>query len=338
MHRKTYFVSGVAGFLGSHVADALIAQGHRVIGVDNLVGGYRDNVHPQVEFHQFDLLNHEALVFALQGVDVIYHCAAYAHEGFSVFSPYLVSQNVFGITVSILSAAVVNNVKRFVHCSSMARYGKLDATPFTEEMAPHPHDPYGVAKLASEMQVRCVAEAHGMEWVIAVPHNIIGARQKYDDPYRNVASIMVNRMLQDQQPVIYGDGEQIRSFSPVQDVIPSLLAMGELPGAVGEVINIGPDEDAVTINELARRVARLTNFGPLEPKYEPERPREVKRALCSADKARRLLDYKTTVGLDESLQDIIAYIRARGPRPFQYHLKLEIVNDQTPSTWKDQTI
>ena len=236
------FVSGVAGFLGSHLADALIARGNKVIGVDNLIGGYRDNVNPEVEFHQFDLLNREALVFALRGVNTVYHCAALPHEGLSVFAPHLVTQNGLGITTALLSASVTNEVQRFVYCSSMARYGQQDVTPFTEDMIPNPRDPYGVDKLASEMQVKCIAEAHGMEYTIAVPHNIIGARQKYDDPYRNVASIMVNRMLQGQQPIIYGDGEQTRSFSPVEDIIPLLVKMGDSSEVVGQAINVGPDD------------------------------------------------------------------------------------------------
>lgn len=332
----TYFVSGVAGFLGSHVADALIKRGHRVVGADNLIGGYLDNVHPQVEFHQIDLINREALVLLLRGIEVIYHCAAMAYEGLSVFSPHIVSQNVYGITTSLLSAAVTNGVRRFVHCSSMARYGAQDTLPFIEDMEPKPQDPYGIAKLAAEMQVRCVSEVHGMDYVIAVPHNIIGARQKYDDPYRNVASIMVNLMLQGRQPFIYGDGEQVRSFSFVQDVVNPLLQLGYDPNVVGEVINIGPDDEFVTINTLTTMIARLMNFGPLEPIYKPGRPQEVKHATCSAEKARRLIGYETTTSLEEGLEDIVSYVRKRGPKPFLYHLGLEIVNDKTPDTWKDR--
>lgn len=336
--QKTCFVSGVAGFLGSHLADALIARGYRVIGVDNLIGGYHDNVNSAVEFHEFDLLNRPALNLLLRGVDTIYHCAALPHEGLSVFAPHLVTQNGSGVTTAILSAAASNKIRRFVFCSSMARYGHQDIMPFTEDMVPNPRDPYGVDKLASEMHVRCMAEAHDMEYAIAVPHNIIGPRQKYDDPFRNVASIMVNRMLQGQQPIIYGDGEQTRSFSPVQDIIPLLLKMGESDKVVGELINVGPDDEEVTVNDLSRRLARLINFGPLEPIYVPDRPREVKHATCSADKSRRLLDYKKTVSLDESLSEIIRYIQDRGPRPFEYHLGLEIQSDKTPETWTKKLI
>lgn len=280
---STYFVSGVAGFLGSHLADALIEKGHRVIGVDNLLGGYMDNVNPKVEFHNIDLIDRESVAPLLKGVDIVYHCAATAYEGYSVFSPHLVSQNVYGITTSLLSAAVANHVKRFVHCSSMARYGTQETLPFTEDMIPLPQDPYGISKYAAELQVANISSIHGMEYVIAVPHNIIGPRQKYDDPYRNVASIMINLMLQGRQPYIYGDGEQTRCFSFIDDVVNPLLSLGESPDVVGEVINVGPDEERVTVNHLAKTIAKLLDFD-LEPVYMAGRPQEVKHATCSADK------------------------------------------------------
>jgi UDP-glucose 4-epimerase len=333
--RGVFFVSGVAGFLGSHLAEALIRRGHRVIGVDNLLGGYLDNVPAGVEFHQVDCLDRAKMVELMRGVDVVYHCAATAYEGLSVFSPHLVTQNIFGITLSLVSAAVENKVKRFVLCSSMARYGTQETLPFTEDMTPRPQDPYGIAKYASELCLRNLAEVHGMEYAIAVPHNIIGARQKYDDPYRNVAAIMINLMLQGRQPIIYGDGEQKRSFSFYQDCVNPLIKMGTEPKAAGEVINIGPDEEFVTINELAKTVAGLIDF-KLEPQYMPDRPQEVKLASCSAAKARELLDYQTTTSLHAGLLDMIEYIRERGPKPFTYHLDLEIVNEKTPRTWKER--
>lgn len=333
---KTFFVSGVAGFLGSHLADALVAEGHRVIGVDNLIGGYPDNVNPEVEFHQFDLNDRIRLVPLLSGVDTVYHCAALAHEGLSVISPHTIVQSGSGATVALASAAAANKVRRFVFCSSMARYGYQPITPFTEDMIPNPRDPYGEDKLYSEKQIRNISETHGMEYVIAVPHNIIGARQKYDDPFRNVVSIMVNLMLQGAQPIIYGDGEQTRSFSPVEDIIPLFRAMSEAPDVVGEVINIGPDDEPVSVNEVARKLAVLTNFGPLEPRYKDDRPREVKHATCSAEKSRRLLGYRKTVSLDESLRTVVDYVRKRGPLPFRYHIELEIVNDKTPKSWSER--
>jgi UDP-glucose 4-epimerase len=216
----------------------------------------------------------------------------------------------------------------------MARYGD-GPVPFVEDQPLHPVDPYGIAKYASELLVQNVCETHDIEYVIAVPHNIIGPKQKYDDPYRNVASIMINRMLQGKQPVIYGDGGQKRCFSFVQDCVDPLMKMGSLPGISGETINIGPDEEYVSVAELARLIAELLDF-PLDPIHVPERPREVRYATCSADKARRLLGYETKVSLRDGLQSIIDWIRANGTRPFQYHLPIEIDSPLVPNTWKQR--
>lgn len=333
--KQTFFITGVAGFLGSHLAENLLKDGHRVIGCDNLVGGYLDNVPVGVEFHTTDCLDRAALIPLMRGVDTVYHAAAYAYEGLSVFSPYLISENIYGGTVSVLSAAIANKVKRFVQCSSMARYGTQPTVPFTEDMVPLPQDPYGIAKYAAELTLRNLCEVHGVEYVIAVPHNIIGPRQKYDDPFRNVASIMINLMLQGRQPIIYGDGEQKRCFSFIDDVISPLKKIGVDAGVTGQVINIGPDEEFITINELAATIARLLDF-PLKPVYMPGRPQEVRYATCSADKARDLLKYKTTVPLEKGLQSMIDHIRMRGTKSFRYHLELEIVTDKIPRTWKDR--
>lgn len=333
--KRTYFITGVAGFLGSHLADRFLKEGHRVIGNDTLVGGYLDNVPAGVEFHSVDCNDLQAMKNIMKGVDVVYHTAAHAHEGLSVFSPHLITENVYGATVSTLTAAITNKVKRFVNCSSMARYGTQPVIPFSEDMICLPQDPYGIAKYASELTIRNLCETHGMEFVIAVPHNIIGARQKYDDPFRNVASIMINLMLQGRQPIIYGDGEQSRCFSFVEDVVEPLAKMGTDPKAVGHVINIGPDDEFISINTLAKTIAEILDF-KLDPIYMPGRPREVKHATCSANKAREILDYQPKTPLKEGLSHMVEYIRERGTKPFRYHLDLEIVSDLTPRTWKDR--
>ncbi len=196
------FVTGVAGFMGSHLADRFLECGHEVVGVDNLIGGEIINVPPAIEFYQYDCCDRNSIARVLKNCDVVYHCAATAYEGLSVFSPALVSRNIIDATVSVISAAIENGVKRIICCSSMARYG-TNEVPFREEYEPRPQDPYGIAKLASEHMLRNLCEVHGVEFVIAVPHNIIGPRQKFDDPYRNVASIMINLMIQGRQPIIY---------------------------------------------------------------------------------------------------------------------------------------
>lgn len=331
---ETVFVTGVAGFLGSHLADAFLAEGYQVKGCDNLIGGYRDNIPEGVTFYEVDLTDFSAVRDAMEGADIVYHCAATAYEGLSVFSPHFVSRNIYDASTAAITAAIANGVKRFVYCSSMARYGTQEV-PFTEDMEPKPQDPYAISKVAGEKMLRNLSEVHGMDYVIVVPHNIIGPRQKYDDPYRNVASIMINRMLQGKQPIIYGDGEQMRCFSFVQDDVIPLSRIATQGNVLGEIINIGPDEEFVTINQLAETVAKLLDFD-LDPIYMPDRPQEVRLANCSADKARRLLDYQTTYTLEQGLQETIDYIKKRGAKPFEYHLDLEIVNEKTPKTWKDR--
>lgn len=328
------FVSGAAGFLGSHLAEAFVHQGAHVVGCDNLIGGELSNLPEGIQFEQADCCDVDAMKRLTKGVDLVYHCAAIATEGLSVFSPALIAQHVYQNTAALLAGAASNKVGRFVNCSSMARYGAAPA-PFTEDLTPQPVDPYGIAKYAAELLVRNVAETHGFEYAIAVPHNIIGPKQKYDDPYRNVASIMINRMLQGKQPIIYGDGGQKRTFSFVQDCVDPLLKMGSIAGVSGEVINIGPDEEYTSILELAQTIAELLNF-PLDPIFVPERPREVRYATCSADKARRLLGYETKVTLRQGLQSIIDWIRANGTKPFEYHLPIEIDSPLIPKTWQQR--
>jgi UDP-glucose 4-epimerase len=330
------FVTGAAGFLGSHLADTFVAGNHQVVGCDNMIGGDLQNLPEGIEFETADCNDLPAMKRLTKDVDLIFHCAAIATEGLSVFSPALIAQHVYLNTANLLAAAATNKVKRFVHCSSMARYGN-GPVPMVEDQPLNPVDPYGIAKLASELLVRNVCETHGIEYNIAVPHNIIGPKQKYDDPYRNVASIMINRMLQGKQPVIYGDGGQKRCFSFVQDCVNPLVKMGTMPNVVGETINIGPDEEYVSILELAELISDIMNFN-LDPIMVPDRPKEVRYATCSADKARRLLDYRTTVTLREGLQSIIDWISAHGTKPFEYHLPIEIESPLVPETWTSRLI
>lgn len=334
--KSKVLITGVAGFLGSHIADRILERGHPVVGIDNLLGGYEDNVPKRVEFHRVDARDLEKMKPLMKSVEVVFHCAAAPQEGLSVFSPTLVTEHTYNSTVSAVTAAVTAGVKRFVFCSSMARYGEQETVPFTEDMVPRPKDPYGIAKYASELVIQSLAEAHGIEYVHAVPHNIIGPRQKYDDPYRNVVSIMINLMLQGRQPIIYGDGEQRRAFSFVSDVADPIVKMGFDPNVAGEVINVGPDDEFTSINELARRIAHLLGFSPFNPMYVPSRPMEVRLASCSAEKCRKLLGYRPTCSLDRGLAEMIDWIRQRGPKPFHYHLPIEILNGKTPSTWKDR--
>ncbi len=329
-------ITGVAGFLGSHLADKLKSLGHNIIGIDNMIGGYQDNIPKNIEFHDLDCCELKKVKEVMKGVDVVYHCAATAHEGLSVFSPYEITKNNYLASISIFTAAINEKVKRIIYCSSMARYGDLKP-PFNENLKAKPVDPYAISKVAAEEVLANLCELNNIEWVIAVPHNIIGPRQRYDDPFRNVVSIMLNRMLQGKAPIIYGDGEQKRCFSYIDDCLSCLVPMLDQKNLNKEIINIGPDEEFVTINKVAEICSNLTGFNG-KPIYKKDRPKEVKHALCTADKARKLLNYKTTTSLAEGIQKTYDYIKQRGVRPFDYNIELEIVNDLTPETWKNKEI
>jgi len=325
-------ITGVAGFLGSHLADRFLAEGWQVKGVDSLIGGYASNVPKGVEFYGYDLASDvETIEDAFDGSELVIHAACTAYEGLSVFSPSLVVKNTVQASINALTASQRQGVKKFIYLSSMARYGSIP-TPYNEDQEPCPQDPYGIAKLASEKLVRNLCNTHGMDWVILVPHNIIGPRQKYDDPFRNVASIMTNRLLQGKPPIIYGDGEQMRCFSFIQDVVEPLWTACHSPIALSQVINIGPDEEAVTINQLAQKLQKIIGTD-LEPIYIGGRPQEVKIALCSSRKARELLNYRTSTTLDEGLTDLVNWIRDRGTKEFEYHLPIEIHTEALPETW-----
>lgn len=330
------FLTGCAGFLGSHLADALIAQGHRVSGCDNLSGGEIENVPKLVQFYQADCRNLDAMRELTAGADVVVHCAAIACEGLSVFSPSTITDSIYGASISVFSAAIANGVKKILFCSSMARYGN-GRSPFREHYKPEPVDPYGIAKVAAEKTLRMLCLTHGVDYAIAVPHSLFGPRQCYTDPYRNVVAIMANRLLQHAHPIIYGDGEQVRSFTYIDDAVGCLATMATGKNVNGLTVNIGPDNNEITINELCRLLQESTGVA-LKPIYVADRPAEVKIAACSAALARTLLDFKDETPLEEGLVKLVAYIRERGPKPFDYRLPIEIETKLTPQTWTERLL
>lgn len=331
------FITGIAGFLGSHLAKRLFDLGHEIYGNDNLIGGELSNIdNSKIKYFNTDCCNLNEMTLITKDMDIIYHCAATAHEGLSVFSPDIITKNIYQASVSTITAAIKNKVKRFIYCSSMARYGN-QKSPFHEEMQPKPVDPYGVAKVAGEETLKILANLNDMEWNIAVPHNIIGPNQKYDDPFRNVLSIFINRNLQKKPSIIYGDGKQERCFSYIDDVIYCLEKLALDKSINKEIINIGPDEETVTINEIAKMVANETGFNG-DPIHVLDRPQEVKFATCSANKSRKLLNYKTNTSLQTAIKKTCDFIKKNGIKEFKYYLPVEIVNEKTPKTWVDKMI
>lgn len=325
--------SGNAGFLGGYLQDELEKLGHQVNGNDNLLCSSHQPSHGIVA----DCRDYDAMLAHLSAFrpDVLVHAAATAHEGLSNFSPSFVTKNIYEASIATFSAAIASGVKRIVYMSSMARYG-TQTLPFHEDMRPRPQDCYGIAKVAAEDTLRVLCELHGVEYVILVPHNIVGPKQKYDDPARNVCSIMINRALRGEDIIIYGDGQQKRCFSPIKDCLHSLVKSIDAPVS-GEVINIGPDRSEMTIYDLARIILDLTG-NKVGIKHMPDRPLEVKEAYCTSSKVRRLLGYEPQQDLRECIKEMVLYIKENGTKKFDYFFPLEIVNDLTPKTWKDKLI
>lgn len=336
-------VTGAAGFLGSWITDKLVEAGHEVVALDNCVSGDWNNIKTSLVEPTTVRLTHcsvdewsNYLGRGFEGCSAVYHCAALPYEGLSVYSPAMVVRNIVSGTVNVATAAIRAGVKRFINCSSMARYGK-GSPPFQEYHATHPCDPYGMAKVQAEEQLDLLGTLHNMTVLHAVPHNIYGPRQRYDDPYRNVAAIMVNRMLRGLQPIIYGDGSQVRCFSYIDDVLPTMLQLLDCEADHGEVFNVGPDDGWVSIRELANIIANLLHWTTLEPIYLPPRRCEVARAYCSSAKIRDRFDYETKTTLAEGLRQLIEDVKRRGPKEFDYFLRLELP-EYAPAAWKEKLI
>ncbi len=325
-------VTGVGGLIGSHVARRLRASGAEVAGCDSFVTGMRRNVPASIEFVEADCRDVGAMRRLCAGAATVIHCAATAYEGLSVYSPSFIADQIFGASAAVFSAAIAEGVRRVVFLSSMARYGH-GRLPFDEDQEPAPVDPYGVSKVAAEMLLRTLCRLHDRQYVICVPHSVVGPGQRYDDAYRNVAAIMINRALSGDPIVVYGDGEQRRCFTHVDDVAEQICALAAAPDANGRTFNLGSDTGFITINELARRVQQRLGR-EVGVRHLPPRHGEIRDAGCSHARIEAFLGARARRSLDEALDALIAEIRALGPRPFSLDLPLEIRDGRVPETWR----
>ena len=338
MKTTKVLITGIGGLLGSTFARYLINKGgYEVIGIDNMIGGVEGNVPERATYIEGDITDTKLLTELCEGVDTVFHTAALPYEGLSVFSPAITVNSIVSGTVSVASACLANNVRLLINCSSMARYGD-QLPPFTEDMQRKPVDPYGLAKAQAEEHLEMLHDIHGLNFVTVVPHNVIGVGQRYYDPFRNVVGIMINRALQGKPIVIYGDGEQKRSFSDVYDCIEAVYKMMITDRDISrQAYNIGPDDNEISIKQLAYKVGHYASIYPSFNHF-PDRPREVKNAFCSSDKIRREFNYNASISLDKTLESMVAWIKGREPKDFEYHLPLEFVTEETPKTWTDKLI
>ena len=292
-------VTGAAGFMGSHLVDELLARGHTVVGIDDLSGGFVENVHPKCDFVQCSINDEQSLrsLFRRIQFDVVYHLAAYAAEGLSHFIKRFNYQNNLIGSVNLINNAVNFDVPRFVFTSSIAVYGK-NQLPMTEELIPQPEDSYGIAKLAVEQELRCSHEVFDLEYIIFRPHNVYGDRQNVGDRYRNVAGIFMNQILRGKPLTIFGDGSQTRAFTYIKDAIPAMVDVLDFPAAWNQVFNIGADEP-YTVNELANMVCKVMG---VERRIEYLEPRkEVQHPFADHSKLKRVIGYKSRFSLEEGL-------------------------------------
>ena len=322
-------VTGGAGFIGSHVAEQLLARGHRVVVLDDLSGGFAENLPAGAAFVQGSVTDHAVVdrLFDRHRFDYVYHLAAYAAEGLSHFiKRFNYTNNLIG-TVNLINASVNSGVKCFVFTSSIAVYG-AGQTPMTEDMTPTPEDPYGIAKLAAEQELKVSRHMFGLDHVIFRPHNVYGERQNIADRYRNVVGIFMNQAMRGEPMTVFGDGEQRRAFTHVSDVAPLIAQCVDVPAARNEVFNIGADVP-FTVNELARRVAAAMGV-ECRVEHLPAR-NEVKLAFSDHSKAERVFGRGPITSLEQGIDAMAAWVRRHGAREASMFESTEIERNLPPS-------
>jgi UDP-glucose 4-epimerase len=329
-------VTGGAGFIGSHVARHCRDLGHAVVVLDDLSGGYRDNVPDGVDFVEGSITDHELLdaLFAEHGFDYVYHLAAYAAEGLSHFiRSFNYTNNVIG-SVNVVNACVnTGGVRRLVFTSSIAVYG-AGQVPMSEELTPEPEDPYGIAKYAVELDLAAADRMFGLPYTVFRPHNVYGQGQNLGDRYRNVVGIFMNQVMQDEPMTVFGDGLQTRAFSYVDDVAPLIARSVDVPESANEVYNVGADTP-YRVLDVAHEVARA--FG-VEPHVRHLDARnEVVHAYSSHDKVRSAFGDQEVVPLRDGIERMAAWARDKGPRRTPPFAGVETLRNM-PESWRRELV
>ena len=295
-------VTGVAGLLGSRLATWILDNtSHKVVGVDNLSGGYAENIDKRIDFYNLDLMDSFTQIDSLfkeNKFDVVYHLAAYAAEGLSPFIRVFNYKNNLMASVNLINNSIKYGVDRFIFTSSMAVYGGSQNPPFDEALIPSPIDPYGIAKFSVEQDLKVAYDQHGLNYTIIRPHNVYGINQNIWDRYRNVLGIWMYQIMNNMNPTIFGDGNQTRAFSYVDDVLEPLWNASQRDSCIDQIINLGGIKN-YSINQAAEAVIKVTgtNLGPVHL----EQRHEVKHAWASWDKSVELLDFEHKIDLEEGL-------------------------------------
>lgn len=305
-------ITGVAGFLGSRLADWIIEHipDAEVIGIDNLSGGYKENLHDLVEFFSIDILDEKiSEVFSTYRPDYVFHFAAFAAEGLSPFVRSYNYRNNLEATSKIVTECIKNDVTRLIFSSTMGVYGD-NPTPFYESDQPNPIDPYGIAKYACELDIRVAGEHHGLDWCIIRPHNVYGVKQNIWDRYRNVLGIWMHQHINGLPMTIYGDGEQTRAFSYIDDCLEPLWKSSQESSCSKQIINLGGTKhySMNDANEIIREVMGGGSFVYKEKRYE------VKNAYSSYQKSIDLLGYDDKTSLIDGLTTMWNWVKTQPNR------------------------
>lgn len=309
-----YLITGIAGFIGSSIARALLERGEQVRGIDNLSTGKRENlreIEGRIDFREADLLDLEAMRSACRGVDCIFHEAALPSVPKSVKDPLASNQaNVDG-TVHALVAARDAGVKRVVYAASSSAYGDTPTLPKYEEMIPSPISPYAVAKLAGEYYMTSFYRCYGIETVSLRYFNIFGPRQDPTSPYSGVLAKFTTQMLRDEQPTIFGDGSQSRDFTYIENAVAANLLAAHAPAVkvVGQVFNVATGARA-DLNQTFELLATLTGYRG-KPKYAPERDGDIQHSLADISRAEKALGYRPSVSFEEGLKRTVAWYKSQ---------------------------
>ncbi len=325
-------VTGGAGFIGSHVASSLLKMGHEVVVLDDLSGGFRENVPTGARFVEGSITDHELInnLFEKHSFDYVFHLAAYAAEGLSHFIRRFNYMNNTVGSINLINASVNHGVKCLVFTSSIAVYGP-GQTPMREDMTPQPEDPYGVAKYAVEMDLRAAHHMFGLNSIVFRPHNVYGENQNTGDKYRNVIGIFMNQIMQSQPVTIFGDGNQTRAFTHISDVAPIIAGSIDNPKAYGQTFNIGADVP-YSVNELAKVVHK--HMGKNTGVKHLDARKEVVHAFSDHSKAKNLLGYEPQVTLDEGIRRTCAWVKSVGPKKSKNFEGIEIERNLPPS-WRN---
>jgi len=324
-------VTGGAGFIGSHVVDELVNKNHSVFVLDNLSGGFIENINSGAVFIEGDIFDNKLIIdlFNKYKFDYVFHLAAYAAEGLSHFiKRYNYNNNLIG-SVNLINQSIIHKVKCFVFTSSIAVYGK-NQLPMDEATMPSPEDPYGIAKLAVEMELKVSKDMFGLNYIIFRPHNVYGERQNIGDKYRNVIGIFMNQILKNIPLTVFGDGKQSRAFSYIGDVAPVIAQSIEVKDAFNEVFNVGA-EIPYSINELIEKVkivmGKDVRINYLEPRNE------VMHAYSSHIKADSVFKINDKTDLITGLKRMAEWVKSHGAKATKEFAEIEI-EEKLPPVWR----